>query len=86
MAVTKALFDAPPRQDGPVPKAAGQRAILPALRSLSAEQLKAVTAPDLFAGQPRLRCTALIAFHEAIAKLPPENRRLVLRVMYQSGA
>jgi hypothetical protein len=57
-----------------------------ATSALPPEVVEVVDEPDKFDDQPKRQCEASIALYDRIANLPAEQRHLLLRGMFQSGA
>lgn len=74
----------PPRTDLTPPKPAQfNQAIQAAVVNLSPQYIDVVADTKTYASQPGLICEAMSAFFRAIAALPPRERHVVLRGMYQ---
>lgn len=69
----------------PVDAVRFQRTMADATASLAPEVLEVIGEIDQYADQPRRQCEATIALYERIANLPPEDRHLLLRGMFQTA-
>lgn len=70
----------------PVDPVLFQRTMADATAALPAEVMDVINELDEFSDEPRRQCEATIALYDRIANLPPEDRHLLLRGMFQSGA
>lgn len=86
MTMTQRLLrDADPANAGRFTLAERTRVIRRALAPLSQEQLKLLSSAERRDADPESACDASIAYLRAVSQLPPDERRMALRVLYSRG-
>ena len=86
MAMTQHLLrDADPANAARITLGERTRVIRRALAPLSQEQLKLLSSPERRQADPEATCDASIAYLRAVNELPPDERKVALRVLYSRG-
>jgi hypothetical protein len=63
-----------------------ERTMTDATAALDPEILEVVGEPERFADHPKRQCESTIALYDRIVSLPPDDRHLLLRGMFQAGS